>query len=183
MKDNPRGELSGSPHCPVNGTRTIVIDLLTIAVVVTIFGCIVFSALGCRTTKAVPDLIQYKAVSGGPGYIVLESRDGKVEKKAVPMDYTWDFRVGAFSYSTSGFRLEPLLGASCWQSEIGIEGSPWAGVRFLHVMNVGFDAGFDKDNFSVGIDWLHRGIAIGPSLFFPFDLSKNRAGMKAAVWF
>ena len=109
-----------------------------------------------------------------PGKLTV---NGKVEN--VPWDAFYTFSDGKLIPHYSGFKLEPLIGADL----VGLVGSPWAGLRFVHVENIGADFGFDRLNFTLGIDWLWHDIVIGPNIAFPYDLGNSHFGGKAAFFF
>lgn len=115
-----------------------------------------------------------QTVSIQPGIYTVNGID-----KSVPWDTTYFFSKGNLDVSQSDFKLEPLIGADL----VGLNASPWAGLRFVHVMNIGVDCGFDKENFTTGIDWLWHDVAIGPNMAFPYDLSNNHFGFKMAFLF
>lgn len=144
----------------------------------------IFSS-GCASFKGATDqLVNYKAVYGrGPGLVETISTQGVSKLNSLPWDYTYSFEHGVYSTSTSAFKIEGLVGADCYQGENGLEGSPWAGIRFVHVENVGADVGFDKANVTAGLDWLVRDLAIGPNVLFPYRLGPSTLGLKAGFLF
>src|SRR6185295_11780561 len=95
-----------------------------------------------------------------PGKLTV---DGKATDKSYDTWYT--FSDGKLTPHSSGFKMEPLIGVDV----VGLDASPWAGIRFLHIDHIGLDFGFDRHNFTIGGDWLYHTIAIGPSICFPYD--------------
>ncbi len=139
---------------------------------------------GCRTPKGtIGQPSAYASVRGEIGKITTVQVNGEKKEITVPWDYTWEVKNGIFAYKTSAFKLEALLGGSCYSGPSGLVGSPWAGVRFLHIVNLGFDFGFDRANFSMGIDWLYHGLGIGPSAFVPYMTKESKLGLKGGFLF
>ena len=141
----------------------------TIALLVASF----FICCGCATTikLAIPPA---QKVEIEPGAYVV---DGK--RNSVPYDATYSFENGLLIPHTSGFKLEPILGADL----IGLQASPWAGLRTLHVENLGLDFGFNKTGFTLGLDWLYHDIVMGAGPFFPYDLGPSSFEVHAGPMF
>ena len=109
-----------------------------------------------------------------PGKLTI---DGKAYDKTYDTWYT--FADGKLTPHQSGFKLEPIVGADL----VGLTGSPWAGIRYVHIENVGLDLGFDRANFTLGFDYLYHTIVIGPNICFPYDLGDSHFGFKAGFLF
>jgi hypothetical protein len=140
--------------------------------------------VGCATPKGkIAQPTAYTSLRGELGKVTATLANGSVTQYSLPWDATWEVKNGDVRFSTTAFKIEPIIGAACFQSESGLEGSPWAGIRFVHVGNVGLDVGFDKKNFSGGADWLHHGLAVGPSVFWPYLKLKPGYGLKAGFIF
>lgn len=98
--------------------------------------------------------------------------------------YPWDstFTVdpqGNVKVHSSAFALEGLVGADL----VGLDFSPWAGLRLAHVWNFGVDIGFDRYRVTWGLDFMWRDIIVGPNMNEAFDLSGITWGAKAAFQF
>lgn len=146
--------------------------------------CVLMFLSGCGTVKGtIAQPTAFTSLHGELGKVTATLANGAVTQYKLPWDATWDVKNGDFRTQTTAFKIQALLGASCFQSESGLEGSPWAGVRFIHVSSLGLDFGFDKRNFSLGIDWLHHGVAVGPSAFFPYISTTSKFGLKAGMLF
>lgn len=159
-----------------------------IAVRTRALGILFLSALflsGCASLKGkVQQPIAYDSIRGELGKVTytLAGTTDPVPKR-VPWDAEWSIKNGLFSMSTSAFKLQAMFGVNCFQTDTGMQGSPWAGLRFFRISYVGGDIGFDKQNFTAGLDYLYRGIGIGPNVCFPYTLGKARAGLKAGAIF
>lgn len=143
-----------------------------------------FFVFGCAGPKAtVQQPTAYKSISGYMGTITGNLNNGSTTIWSVPIDSQWKIENGFFYVQDSDFRLQAIIGVSCFQGESGLEASPWAGVRILHYKRLGLDFGFDKKNFSIGPDWLKGSIVFGPSIFFPYFEKRSIYGAKASVLF
>lgn len=140
---------------------------------------------GCYGPRAtIKQPIAYQSIDGELGKVTFILANGEKTVKALPWDATWRVKDGQFTSSVSAFRLQALIGVSAYPGPSGLEGSPWAGIRFVHIAQVGLDFGFDKRNFTAGGDWLYHGLAIGPNIIWPYLASKSGGiGAKAAYLF
>ena len=77
--------------------------------------------------------------------VIIEPGKLTIDGKETSVNYdTWySFADGNLVPHKSGFKLEPVIGASL----IGLDGSPWAAIRYVHFENVGSSVGFNKSNF------------------------------------
>jgi len=140
---------------------------------------------GCASLKGkIEQPMAFQSVKWTAGSITYTLPNGSVTVTKIPWDASVKVEGGQISTTTSQFRLQALLGADCYRGPAGLVGSPWAGVRFLNVYNLGFDFGFDKSNFSMGIDWLIHAVAVGPSVMVPYLSTKaSGIGVKGGVIF
>lgn len=109
-----------------------------------------------------------------PGKLTI---DGQTQTK--PWDTFYTFADGKLYPHSTAFRIEPLIGVDL----VGLEASPWAGVRFFHVDSVGADVGFNRTSFTGGVDFLWHDLVVGAGPSWPFDLSASHLELHAAVWF
>lgn len=117
--------------------------------------------VGCasKPVKLAVPLAMVKTIDQDPGVLVVDG-----VKKNVPYDAHFHYENGFFTPTYTAFKLEPVMGADLVLGNP----SPWAGVRFLHIENLGFDFGFDKAYFTFGADWLWHDIMVGPSAAWPY---------------
>jgi hypothetical protein len=149
------------------------------------FALLALFIFGCAGPKVkVEQPMAFKSVSGELGRITYTLPDGTKSYRSLPWDATWKIEGGQFTTSTSAFKIQGLVGAICFSSPSGLQGSPWAGLRLIHIGPAGIDVGFDKYQFSAGGDWLIRGIIVGPSVMFPYLSTKSSGvGIKGAILF
>ncbi len=184
MKVGPKPEGLNPPPVYHWQPRVWVVELATLLLVAAILALFCFAVSGCKTVpKGNAELITYKIIEGGLGWVETTDTKGVVKKEQLPWDATYEFRHGVFAVHRSGFKAQPVIGASCWQGSSGLEGSPWAGLRVVHIINVGVDFGFDKENITVGPDWLYHATVVGINACFPYSLGRTRAGLKAGYLF
>jgi len=127
---------------------------------------------------------QSKSIRIELGKTTVDFQDGTHQVILSPWDATHKIEYGQYKLSTSAFKLQALIGCVAYASPSGLRGSPYGGIRFMHVSHVGFDFGFDRDNFSAGADWLYHAVAFGPSIMFPYLMYKDYGmGVKVGVIF
>ena len=141
-------------------------------------GAVLIAALtlpfGCAKVVNIQPLVISQKVDIEPGSYTADG-----VKRSVPWDATYTIEKGTVTPHVSNFKVEPLIGVDV----VGLTSSPWAGIRVAHVDNVGVDFGFDRENFTIGMDYLYHDIVVGPNLAYPYDLGVPHLGAKAAFLF
>lgn len=129
---------------------------------------------GCASSIKIQPLVISQKVDIEPG---CYTADGV--KHNVPWDSTYTIERGFVTPHVSDFKIEPLIGMDV----VGLTASPWAGIRFAHIDSVGLDFGFDREHFTMGMDYLYHDIIVGPNIAYPYDLGLPYLGAKAGFLF
>jgi len=99
-----------------------------------------------------------------------------VEVDAVERTITSD-GTHRIKYPWLGLSKIALMG---WEF-VGLkENSPWFGYRFAYLFDFGLDAGFSRNNFTVGVDYNYSQLIFGVQLEQPYDASPTLIGGKIA---